>query len=171
MHQQINLLLNRLDEQQRRWYAALQAKQLGRGGVQLMSWVTGISEKTIKRGHCELDAELLDRPVGRVRQAGGGRRPVEIQDTQLERSLERLLESETAGNPQGPDKYKRSSLRQLSAKLREQGVTRRVRRRCHGCCASLATRRESMLGARRQAPRPSNATSSSTTLKSSSRRI
>lgn len=137
LHQQINLLLSRLDEQQRRWYAALQAKQLGRGGVQLMSWITGISEKTIKRGHCELDAELLDRPVGRVRQAGGGRRLVEVQDAQLERALQQILESETAGNPQGPDKYKRSSLRQLSARLREQG---------HSACPTTVSRLLRKLG-------------------------
>lgn len=31
-HQQINLLLSRLDEQQRRWYVALEADQIGHGG-------------------------------------------------------------------------------------------------------------------------------------------
>jgi len=35
IHHQINVLLSRLDEQQRRWYAALEAKQHGHGGVKL----------------------------------------------------------------------------------------------------------------------------------------
>jgi hypothetical protein len=36
LHQQINLLVSRLDEQQRRWFVALEAKRVGRGGVPLL---------------------------------------------------------------------------------------------------------------------------------------
>lgn len=32
LHRQMNVLLSRLDEQQRRWYAALEATRLGHGG-------------------------------------------------------------------------------------------------------------------------------------------
>ncbi len=32
VHQQMNLFLSRLDEQQRRWYVALESKKLGDGG-------------------------------------------------------------------------------------------------------------------------------------------
>ena len=73
----MNLLLSRLDEQQRRWYAALEAKKLGRGGMTLMSQITGMSVDTIRRGRDELDEELASRPVDRVRLPGGGRPPVE----------------------------------------------------------------------------------------------
>jgi hypothetical protein len=71
------LLLNRLDEHQRRWYVALEAKKLGRGGATLMSQITGMHVDTIRRGRSELDAELQDRPTDRVRLPGGGRPPVE----------------------------------------------------------------------------------------------
>ena len=73
----MNLLLSRLDEQQRRWYVALEAKKLGHGGATLMSQITGMHVDTIRRGRGELDAELRSRPVDRVRLPGGGRPRVE----------------------------------------------------------------------------------------------
>jgi hypothetical protein len=77
LHYQMNLFLSRLDEQQRRWYVALEAKKLGHGGAQLMSQITGMSVDTIRRGRDELDSSLADRPTDRVRLFGGGRHPVE----------------------------------------------------------------------------------------------
>ncbi len=77
IHHQMNLLLSRLDEQQRRWYVALEAKKLGRGGATLMAQITGMHVDTIRRGREELDNGLTDRPVDRVRLPGGGRHPVE----------------------------------------------------------------------------------------------
>ena len=77
LHQQMNLFISRLNEQQRRWYAALEAKKLGHGGATLLAKVTGISVETIRRGRNEMDKELADRPVKRVRQPGGGRKAVE----------------------------------------------------------------------------------------------
>jgi hypothetical protein len=77
LHHQMNLLLGRLDEQQKRWYVALEAKKLGHGGMALMSRITGMSADTIRRGRDELDDELRERPVDRVRLPGSGRLPVE----------------------------------------------------------------------------------------------
>ena len=77
LHQQMNLFMSRLNEQQRRWYAALEAKKAGHGGATLLAKVTGLSVETIRRGRTELDNELVDRPVDRVRKAGGGRHSVE----------------------------------------------------------------------------------------------
>jgi hypothetical protein len=77
LHWQMNLLLSRLDEQQRRWYAAVEAKRIGHGGIRLLSQITGMNEKTIKRGQEELAGGLGGRPTDRVRLPGGGRPPVE----------------------------------------------------------------------------------------------
>lgn len=73
----MNLLLSRLDEQQRRWYVALEADRIGHGGDRLLAQITGLDEKTIRRGREELAAELEQRPTDRVRLPGGGRTPVE----------------------------------------------------------------------------------------------
>jgi len=77
IHHQMNLLLSRLDEQQRRWYVALEAKKLGHGGATLLSKITGMSVDTIRRGRDELDSELVERPTDGIRLPGGGRPPVE----------------------------------------------------------------------------------------------
>jgi hypothetical protein len=71
-HQQMNLLLSRLDEQQRRWYAAVEADKVGHGGLRLLSLITGLDEKTIARGRDELADQLRTRPTDHVRQPGGG---------------------------------------------------------------------------------------------------
>jgi hypothetical protein len=73
----MNLLVSRLDEHQRRWFAALEAKRLGRGGTRLMAQITGLDEKTIRRGRRELAGQLADAPPRRVRRPGGGRPRVE----------------------------------------------------------------------------------------------
>ena len=77
LHLQMNLLLSRLDEQQRRWYVAVEANRLGYGGLRMLSQITGLDEKTIQRGQEELERNLADRPADQVRSDGGGRQPVE----------------------------------------------------------------------------------------------
>lgn len=73
IHRQINLLLSRLDEQQRRWYLGLQAQQWGGGSERLLAQISGVDERTIVRGQQELAEELTNRPTERVRVEGGGR--------------------------------------------------------------------------------------------------
>jgi hypothetical protein len=73
LHHQMNVLVSRLDEQQRRWYVALESQRVGHGGDKLLSQITGLDVETIRRGRRELAADLVDRPEGRVRQPGGGR--------------------------------------------------------------------------------------------------
>jgi len=77
LHYQMNLLLSRLDEQQRRWYAAVESNRLGHGGDQLVAQITGVDPHTIQRGRRELAAALAERPTGRVRMPGAGRPPAE----------------------------------------------------------------------------------------------
>lgn len=77
LHQQMNLLISRLDEQQRRWYVAVEANRVGHGGLRLLSQITGLDEKTIQRGQQELALGLTARPTEQVRLDGGGRPLVE----------------------------------------------------------------------------------------------
>jgi hypothetical protein len=76
-HRRMNLFLSRLDEQQRRWYAALEAEKLGHGGIETMAQITGLNVNTISRGRKELNNELQERPTERVRVEGGGRKAIE----------------------------------------------------------------------------------------------
>jgi len=118
LHQRINLLVRRLDEQQRRWFVALEAERLGRGGDTLLARITGRNRRTIRRGRRELAAGLAER----VRAPGGGRPAREVQDPALLPTLEALLAPETAGDPMGRRaKGTRRSLQPLSAALRAAG--------------------------------------------------
>ena len=63
-----------LSEKDRRRFAAVQARQLGYGGVRAMAEVVGCSRRTIERGLAELDELPHDPAVGQVRRLGAGRK-------------------------------------------------------------------------------------------------
>jgi uncharacterized protein with PhoU and TrkA domain len=77
IHHQMNVFLSRLDEQQRRWYVALESKRIGYGGDKRLSEITGMDVETIRRGRRELDEDLASRSTERIRDAGGGQPAVE----------------------------------------------------------------------------------------------
>lgn len=72
-HQQINLLLSRLNESQRRWYAGSLSQQLAGSSDRQLALITGLDEKTIRQGRHELESGLSDQPPDRQRRKGGGR--------------------------------------------------------------------------------------------------
>jgi hypothetical protein len=76
LHRRINRFLTRLDEQQRRWYVALESIKVGHGGDTLWAQITGLHVDTIRRGREELADDLQGRPSDRVRLPGGGRPPL-----------------------------------------------------------------------------------------------
>jgi transposase len=113
-------LAGELDERRRRLWAAAEARSCGYGGIAAVARATGISEGTIRRGLDELaSGERLES--GRVRRAGGGRRPLTETDPTLLEDLERLLEADTRGDPESPLRWTAKSVRQLAAALRELG--------------------------------------------------
>ena len=59
-HRQINLLLSRLDERQRRWYLAVESQRFGYGADRLLFEITGLDKKTIRRGSEELAASSAE---------------------------------------------------------------------------------------------------------------
>jgi hypothetical protein len=73
-HRAINRVLASLDEKSRRQCAGLLARQRGRGGIQAVHEISGLSRTTIRRGQHEISTLKRTR---RVRAPGGGRPPVE----------------------------------------------------------------------------------------------
>ena len=65
-----------LDERRRRQWAAAEARDVGWGGISLVSRATGLSRPTIMTGLKELELSTESRLVAtaRVRASGGGRR-------------------------------------------------------------------------------------------------
>jgi hypothetical protein len=72
-HQRMNLFLSRLNEPQRRWYVATLSEDTNGMSDRQLAIITGLDEKTIQHGKKELQEQLSGLPLGRQRQAGGGR--------------------------------------------------------------------------------------------------
>jgi hypothetical protein len=76
-HHQINLLLSRLSEPQRRWYVGSLSTDPTQPNDSILARITGLARKTIRRGRRELALGLADVPTTRQRRPGGGRPPAE----------------------------------------------------------------------------------------------
>jgi hypothetical protein len=63
-----------LSEKDQRRFAAVQAQQLGHGGIKYVAEVWGCSRRRIERGLLELDKLPNDPAVGRIRRPGAGRK-------------------------------------------------------------------------------------------------
>ena len=72
-HYQMNVLLSRLTESQRRWYVGFLSQQPDSPGDRQLVLITGLARNTIRRGRRELAAGLVDVPALRQRQPGAGR--------------------------------------------------------------------------------------------------
>jgi len=114
------MLAGQLDERGLRLWAAAEAESRGRGGTAAVARATGIAPSTIRRGRDELASG--DSPgAGRVRRAGAGRKPLTEKDPTLLGDLERLVDGESRGDPEGPLRWTAKSLRNLADELRAQG--------------------------------------------------
>src|SRR3954453_7678791 len=119
-----------LDERGRRRLVAAGAKAAGYGGIAAVWRATGVATSTIGRGLREL-AEAPALTAGRVRRAGGGRKPAVVADPDLMRDLKALVEPTARGDPEGPLRWsckslrrkslRRTSLRRLADALQAQG--------------------------------------------------
>ena len=76
-HRDINLVLSRLGEGQRRWYVASLSSGVGAPSAGLLAHISGLSERTIQRGRQALKRGLPEVERGRQRRAGGGRKRAE----------------------------------------------------------------------------------------------
>jgi transposase len=110
-----------LDERARRAVAAAEALAYGWGGIRAVASATGLSRERIALGLKELRGDMPAAGAGRVRRAGGGRKPLEAHDPTLRADLERLVEPTTRGDPVSPLRWTCKSVRQLARELQRQG--------------------------------------------------
>jgi hypothetical protein len=113
-------LAGELNERQRRLWAASEARSAGFGGITAIARATGISVPTIRKGICELEAGVRLDP-GRVRRAGGGRKPILESDPKILRDIERLVDADSRGDPESLLRWTSKSVRNIAAGLRESG--------------------------------------------------
>jgi len=141
-------LRRHLDERTRRLFAAAESEAVGRGGISAVSVATGISRRVIREGKKELHARAA-RPTGRLRQPGGGRKRMAVEDPSLLQDLEGLVEPVTRGDPESPLRWTCKSVRKLAEELQRQGHRssyRLVARLLHGLGYSLQANRKTREG-------------------------
>lgn len=109
-----------LNEQSLRRFVAMEARALGRGGVSLMSRISGLARSTIYHGLADI-RDHLSAPSGRIRKPGGGRKKKSSEDPTLVADLMRLVEPTTRGDPMQPLLWTTRSLRNLVNGLAAKG--------------------------------------------------
>jgi Rhodopirellula transposase DDE domain len=111
-----------LDERRRRQWAAVEAQEIGWGGISLVSRATGLSRPTIMAGTEDLQQSSKSRALAaaRVRRSGGGRRTLTETDPGLLAALERLIEPATRGDPMSPLRWTCKSTAKLAEELTKQ---------------------------------------------------
>ena len=123
IHQKYQLLGEIFNERERRLWAAVEARLLGRGGISTVARATGLSRTTIYQGLNELAQSGSGAGLRRerVRAEGGGRKTLTEKDPQLLARLERLVEPTTRGDPESALRWTCKSTRQLAAALGRAG--------------------------------------------------
>lgn len=111
-----------LSEKDRRRYAAIEARKLGRGGLSYISSVLGCDRHTIAQGMHELtDPDALEQ--ARIRHQGGGRKSSLEAMPELEAAFLRVLEHDTAGSPMNAEvKWTNLTYQEIADHLQEQDI-------------------------------------------------
>src|SRR6266446_6060643 len=112
-----------LSEKDRRRFAALEAIQLGHGGIRYIAKVLACDPQTVKDGMRELQ-QLPDDPAGsRVRKPGGGRTKTEVKQADLIQQVHDTIKDRIAGDPRRQDVvWTDVTPQEISTSLREHAV-------------------------------------------------
>jgi transposase len=113
-------LLPFLNEKQRRVLSASEAKSYGRGGVQTVARISGISRQTIYNGLADLARGNVS---DRIRRPGGGRKNLREQSPELVDKMEEIIDEGTRGDPESPLRWTCKSVRNVEKSLAETGFT------------------------------------------------
>ena len=112
-------VLPHLDERSARLVLAAEARSLGHGGIAAVARAAGASRSRVQDGVAELEAG--DRPLARIRRAGGGRKPAGQADPGLVPALLSLVEPTRRGDPESALSWTTLSVRKLAAELTAAG--------------------------------------------------
>ena len=119
--ERIEKMIPLLNEKSLRQYLALEAKGIGHGGISEISKLTGISRTTITLGSKETEQTIENIDTCGIRKKGGGRKKIIERHANIKAELEKLLDSDTFGNPENPLRWTTKSLRNLSDELKRKG--------------------------------------------------
>jgi hypothetical protein len=120
MEERIKRMLPVLDERQRRLFLANEAISYGRGGISLVSSISGMSRTTITKAVAELKNNI---PLeGRIRRSGAGRNIVEDKYPDIENTIGKIIDGKTYGDPMRLLSYTTESLRKIKKALEKDNI-------------------------------------------------
>ena len=102
---------------------AVEAVELGRGGVTALAAATGVGRTTIQAGLGEVagGAGPVVLARGRSRRPGAGRKKATVADRGLADAIEALAEPDAKGDPESPLRWTLKSTRQIADALSGSG--------------------------------------------------
>ncbi len=113
---------NSLNEKDKRIYAAIEAKKMGRGGINYISQILKCDKNTVSRGLNELESDTF-LEITRVRKEGGGRKCCMDTISGIDDVFLDVVKDNTAGDPMN-EKILWTNLtnNDISEKMKEQGI-------------------------------------------------
>lgn len=111
-----------LNERDKRIYAAIEAKKIGRGGIKYISQILKCDKDTVSRGLNELESDTFWETT-RVRKEGGGRKCSMDTIPNIDDVFLDVVKDNTAGDPMN-EKILWTNLtnNEISEKMTDQGV-------------------------------------------------
>lgn len=110
-----------LDEKQKRILAGSIAKGFGHGGIQLVSDISGMDEKTIRSGIKEIQEDgSVSAPEESIRRPGAGRPGIEKTYPDIKEKVLEILDTNTYGDPEKIITWTNLSLRDIVQQLDER---------------------------------------------------
>lgn len=122
-------LLSTLNEAQTRWALGREVMLRGRGGLQTIHKLTGVSQTTITKGMREITGKRPLKAIVRVRRIGGGRKNFEKHNPGFEAALEKIMSENTAGDPMSPLRWTQKSTHAIAKELQGFNVSGETVRR------------------------------------------
>ena len=116
LEKKINQMMSKLNEKQLRQYLGSEAEALGRGGIAVIARISGKSRNTIVAGIKE--NKRGEKDTGRIRKAGGGRKPINVKYPDIAKEIEKIVCDTTFGNPENPLSYTTKSTRKIQQLLK-----------------------------------------------------
>jgi hypothetical protein len=110
-----------LDEKTTRLYVANQALSIGRCGKVLVSRALGVSRVRINNGIKELLGQKPLSANNKKRRTGGGRKPIDIHQPEIEEQIESIISPYTRGDPMNPLRWCSKSLRKIAGAMKSKG--------------------------------------------------
>ena len=120
MERRILRMMPLLDERQKRLYLANEAMSYGRGGISVVSRISGMSRTTITKAVGELNNDVtID---GKTRRSGGGRKVVESHYPDIAKKIRTIIDGKTYGDPMRVLSYTTESLRKIQTELEKDSI-------------------------------------------------